>query len=109
MQPDDVEDHPRGAPRGLLRDVAGGAGERGHLQHPAAEHRRSPSDDYRLPSPRPVHRVRSSPQPDLPTLGRLHEEEEERRRGEAGITNKFPLLLKASFQVPSKKFKQNSD
>ena len=75
MQPADVEDHPRGAPRGLLRDVAGGAGERGHLQHPAAEHRRSPSDDYRLPSPRPVHRVHSSPQPDLPTLDRLHEEE----------------------------------
>ena len=42
MQPADVVDHPRGAPRGLLRDVAGGAGERGHLQHPAAaEHRRA--------------------------------------------------------------------
>ena len=26
-------------------------------------------------SPRPVHRVHSSPQPDLPTLDRLHEEE----------------------------------
>ena len=56
-------------------------------------------DDYRLPSPRPVHRVRSSPQPDLPTLDRLHGEEEERRRGKAGIANNFPLLLKASFQV----------
>ena len=50
-------------------------------------------DDYRLPSPRPVHRVHSSTQPDLPTLGRLHGEEEERRRGKAGIANKFSLLL----------------
>ena len=42
MQPDDVEDHPRGAPWGLLQDVAGGACERGRLQHPAAaEHRRA--------------------------------------------------------------------
>ena len=35
-------DHPRGAPRGLLPDVDGGAGESGHLQHRAAQHRRSP-------------------------------------------------------------------
>ena len=61
-------------------------------------------DDYRLPSPRPVHRVHSSPQPDLPTLGRLHGEEEETRRGKAGIANKFSLLLlKASFQVQVRK------
>ena len=42
VQPDDVGDHPRGEPRGLLPDVAGGACERGRLQHPAAEHRRAP-------------------------------------------------------------------
>ena len=42
MQPDDVGDHPRGRPRGLLPDVAGGACERSRLQHPAAaEHRRA--------------------------------------------------------------------
>ena len=103
MQPADVVDHPRGAPRGLLLDVAGGAGERGHLQHPAAEHRRSPSDDYRLPSPGPVHRVHSSTQPDLPTLDRLHEEEEEKRLGKAGIASKFFLQPRGKF--PSKKFK----
>ena len=43
VQPDGVGDHPRGRPRGLLPDVAGGACERGRLQHPAAaEHRRAP-------------------------------------------------------------------
>ena len=43
MQPVNVGDHPRGEPRGLLPDVAGGACERGRLQHPAAaEHRRAP-------------------------------------------------------------------
>ena len=95
MQPADVVDHPRGAPRGLLQDVAGGASERSRLQHPAAaEHRRSPSDDYPTPRLGPVPGVHSSQQPDLPTLGRLHGEEEQTRQGKAGITNKFSLSNK---------------
>ena len=42
VQPSHTWDHLRGEPRGLLPDVDGGAGESGHLQHRAAQHRRSP-------------------------------------------------------------------
>ena len=105
MQPDGVGDHPRGRPRGLLPDVAGGASERSRLQHPAAEHRRQPSDDYPTPRLGPVPGVHSSQQPDLPTLGRLHGEEEKRRRGKAGITNKFCLHQRQVSKISQTNFK----
>ena len=80
VQPSNTCDHPRGEPRGLLPDVDGGAGESGHLQHRAAQHRHSPStDDYWRPSPGPVPHVHSSPQAneDLLPLDRLHNGREE--------------------------------
>ena len=44
-------------------------------------------------------------QPDLPTLGRLHGEEEQTRQGKAGITNKFSLHQRQVSKISQTNFK----
>ena len=108
MQPVHVGDHPRGEPRGLLPDVAGGACERSRLQHPAAaEHRRAPTDDYQKPRPSPVPCVRSSRQPDVDALplDRKHNGEEGRGKAmESNLNLNFQTFKPASLH-----FQQNAD
>ena len=89
MQPVHVEDPPRGEPRGLLPDVAGGACERGRLQHPAAaEHRRALQTIIRRLDQVlcPVY-ARHHPEPDLA----LDHDAEKRKVGTKARVNKFLL------------------
>ena len=86
MQPVNIGDHPRGEPRGLLPDVAGGACERSRLQHPAAaEHRRAPHPTIigRLAQGIELSCALVTKKPDLPNLD--HDAEKDVEGGQAEV------------------------